>query len=135
MINNYEPNLETILSPFNSCASLNSGLNNEQQRFTIDSIYKEIKDREDIKENNVSSINNSRQDKSSELLNLKSLTNPYADIFTNKKSILEKEILNLEQEKRQEYVKFWKDIISLKISLFYELNKLNKTQKRMELLK
>ena len=130
MINN-ENNLETILSPF---ASLNSGLNNEQQKFTIDSIYKEIKERENIKENNLFSINNSRQDKASELLNLNSLTNPYGDIFTTKKSILEKEILNLEQEKRQEYVKFWKDILSLKISLFYELNKLNKTQKRLELL-
>ena len=135
MINHYELNgLETILSPFNSYSSLNPGINNDQQKFTIDSIYQEIKDREDIKQNNLSSINGSLQDKSSDLLNFRELTTPYFDNFTKEKPFLEKEILKLEQEKRKEYVTFWKDIIFLKIRLFYELNKSNKTQKRMELL-
>ncbi|MCK5708029.1 MAG: hypothetical protein KAI43_10285 [Candidatus Aureabacteria bacterium] len=135
MINHYEQNgLETILSPFNSYSSLNTGINNDQQKFTIDSIYQEIKDREYIKQNNLSSINGSLQDKCSDLLNFRELTRPYIDTFTKEKPFLEKEILKLEQEKRKEYVTFWKDIIFLKIRLFYELNKSNKTQKRMELL-
>ena len=135
MINHYEQNgLETILSLINSYSSLNTGINNDQQKFTIDSIYQEIKDREYIKQNNLSSINGSLQDKCSDLLNFRELTRPYIDTFTKEKPFLEKEILKLEQEKRKEYVTFWKDIIFLKIRLFYELNKSNKTQKRMELL-
>ena len=130
-----ESNLETILNPSQNYSSLNPGSNTRQQEFTIHSIQEEIKQREEIKQNNLILIQDSLDDKCSSLLNFKSLTSFYADDnFKKQKLSLSQEILKLEQEQRQEQVKFWQDIIFLKIRLFYELNRYSKIKTRMELL-
>jgi len=131
-----QSNLETILNPSQNYSSLNPGSNTRQQEFTINSIQEEIKQREEIKQNNLILIQDSLDEKCSSLLNFKSLTSFYAaDNFNKQKLSLSQEILKLEQEQRQEQVKFWQDIIFLKIRLFYELNKYSKIKTRMELLK
>lgn len=130
-----ELSLETILNPFQSYSSLNPGSNTRQQEFTINSIQEEIRQREEIKQNNLILIQDSLDEKCSSLLNFKSLTSFYAyDNFNKQKLSLSQEILKLEQEQRQEKVKFWQDIIFLKIRLFYELNRYSKIKTRMELL-
>ncbi len=105
-------------------------LNNLHVSSLISQIYK----RNDIKKENLYRIDKNMMKCQSEIFEIEHVPKWYNKNITTTRNTLEKQILDLDKEKRAEYVSWWRDLVLVKRDLINTFKEFKSSENRQSLI-
>ena len=106
----------------------------ELNELHVSGLVSQIYKRNDIKNENLYRIDKDMMKCQNKIFEIEHLPKWYNKNITNTRNTLEKEILDLEKEKRSEYVSWWRDLVLIKKDLINTIKELKSSENRQNLV-